>query len=239
MKPAQALLLDLSETLIDGSVARESISRTCEAIAANRSGLDAATLVEANTKIWPGYWREVGDRWDLGQIDSLSLCLEAWRRTLRACGCNDESVAQLATNTLLKLSRNGYRLFDDVTDLLATARRAGVPLGLITNGAADAQREKLRVLDLERCFDVVVISGEVGIAKPDASIFRLALGKLAAERESAWHVGDDLNADVAGARAAGITAVWLNRRGLVRKHGEPEPDLEIRSLSSLVPYFSE
>lgn len=154
MKPAQALLLDLSETLVDGSVAREAISRTCDAIAASRPGLDAATLVEANTKIWPGYWREVGDRWELGQIDSQSLGLEAWRRTLRACGCNDESVAQLATQTLLKLSRNGYRLFDDVTDLLAAARRAGVPLGLITNGAADTQREKLRILDLERWFEV-------------------------------------------------------------------------------------
>jgi putative hydrolase of the HAD superfamily len=194
---------------------------------------------EANAKIWPGYWREVGDRWELGQVDSTSLSLEAWRRTLRACGCNDESVAQLATHTLLKLSRNGYRLFDDVTDLLAAVRRAGVPLGLITNGSADTQREKLRNLDLERWFDVVLISGEVGIAKPNASIFRLALRKLAAERERVWHVGDDLKADVAGARAAGITAVWLNRRGLVRKHGEPEPDLEIRSLSSLVPYFSE
>jgi phosphoglycolate phosphatase-like HAD superfamily hydrolase len=67
---------------------------------------------------------------------------------------------------LLKLTRNGYRVFDDVTDLLAAVRRAGVQLGLITNGAADTQREKLRILDLERWFDVVLISGEVGIAKP-------------------------------------------------------------------------
>jgi hypothetical protein len=45
------------------------------------------------------------------------------------------------------------------------------------------------------------------------------------------HVDDSLTIDVAGAKAAGLNAVWLNRGGRVRKEGEPEPDLEIRSLS--------
>ena len=146
---------------------------------------------------------------------------------------------QLAAQTRSRLARDAQRLFNDVDELLAVARKAQVRLGLITNGASDSQREKLRVLDLERWFEVVVVSGEVGIAKPDVSAFGLAIDKLGVERESVWHVGDSLTTDVAGAKAAGIIAVWLNRRGLVRRESDPEPDLEIRSLSSLVPYFSE
>ena len=92
---------------------------------------------------------------------------------------------------------------------------------------------------MEYWFDVVVISGEVGFAKPDASIFRLALNKLPVEPENVWHVGDSLTTDVAGAKAAGLTAVWLNRSGLVRRESDPEPDLEIRSLSNLMAFISE
>ncbi len=46
-----------------------------------------------------------------------------------------------------------------------------------------------------------------------------------------WHISDSLRSDVGGAKAAELTAVWLNRRGALRKAGDPEPDWEIRSLS--------
>lgn len=237
MKPAQALFFDLDETLLDGSGLQESIVQTCKVIAASTARLEASSLVEANREIWPDYWREVEQKWTLGALDGASVTLEAWRRTLRICGCNDESLAEFATRTHTMLSSE--RLFDDVAELFTAVSRARVMLGLVTNGASDTQRGKLRALDLERWFDVVVISGEVGIAKPDAAVFGLALDKLAIERKSVWHVGDNLRTDVEGAKAAGIAAVWLNRRGQIRREGDPQPDLEIRSLSNLVPYFSE
>ena len=239
MKPVQALCFDLDETLLDGSRLQESIVCTCGKIAASQPGLDAARLVEANRKVWQGYWPEVEDKWTLGALDGASIRLEAWRRTLRACGCNDESIARLALQIHWQLGREAHRLFDDVQELFTAVRRARVPLALITNGAADTQRDKLRVLGIEHWFDVVVISGEVGIAKPDASAFGFALTQLAVEGENVWHVGDSLTTDVAGAKAAGLTAVWLNRSGLLRREGDPEPDVEIRSLSDLMALLSE
>lgn len=56
---------------------------------------------------------------------------------------------------------------------------------------------------------------------------------LAVSADGAWYVGDSLHTDVAGARAAGLTAVWLNRLGSERKADDPEPDLEIESLTEL------
>ncbi|MGH7292500.1 MAG: HAD hydrolase-like protein, partial [Myxococcota bacterium] len=51
--------------------------------------------------------------------------------------------------------------------------------------------------------------------------------------KNAWHIGDSLSADIAGAKAAGVAAVWLNRSALARPDGAPVPDHEIRSLSEL------
>jgi FMN phosphatase YigB (HAD superfamily) len=238
MKPVRALFFDLDDTLLDGSVRQESIIRTCEMIAANQPGLDSARLIKANAQIRPGYLREVDEKWTLGALDTASVSLEAWRRTLGACGCGDESLARRASQIHLRLAVETRRPFDDVPEFFAAAKRARVPLALITNGPSDFQRGKLRLHGLEHWFEVVIISGEVGIAKPNASIFDLALNKLVVERENVWHVGDSLTADVAGAKAAGLTAVWINRSGRVRSESDPVPDLEIRSLSNLTSFLS-
>lgn len=106
-------------------------------------------------------------------------------------------------------------------------------LALITNGASDTQRGSIRALGIEQMFDAVIISGEIGIQKPDPSVFRLALSKLRVEAKNAWHVGDNLRQDVGGAQSAGLTGVWLNRAGVARKEHDLQPDYTIRSLREL------
>ncbi len=238
MKRIRALFFDLDETLVVRAH-QGAVVRTCERIAASRPDLEAGELIHANTSAWQRYWPEVEDKWTLGVLDGASVSLEAWRRTLRRCGCDDESLARRAAQTHQQLALAAHRLFDDVPEILASAVRAQVPLGLVTNGASDTQREKLRALDIERFFDAIVISGGVGIAKPDPVIFEFALNGLGVGREGVWHIGDGLAADVAGARAAGLTSVWLNRTERSHVEGEPEPHMEIRSLSELTPLLAE
>ena len=111
MKPVRALCFDLDETLLDSSGLQESIVQTCNVIAASKSGLEDRDLVEANKRIWPDYFREAEHKWKLGALDAPSVGLEEWRRTLRMCGRNDESLADFAARTLSRLG--GDRLFDD------------------------------------------------------------------------------------------------------------------------------
>lgn len=238
MKPAKALFFDLNGTLSDGSRIREAIERTCDEIAATWPGLSAARLLEANTEVWRTYWSEVEDRWTLGVLDGATVSFEAWRRALLACGCDDDSLAQLARNTLRRHVGETIRLFDDARELFGSLLRTRVPLALITNGASDTQRDALRVLGIEHRFSAVVISGEVGIAKPDPAIFAIAIDRLGVAPESVWHVGDSLAADVVGAKAAGLTAIWLNREGLSWKDGDPRPDHELRTLAELAGLLS-
>jgi putative hydrolase of the HAD superfamily len=103
----------------------------------------------------------------------------------------------------------------------------------MTNGASDTQRDALRTLGIEQIFSAVVISAEIGIAKPDPAIFAFAIDQLGVKPEHVWHVGDSLRSDAGGAKAAGLIAVWLNRGRLPRTEYEPLPDHEIRSLREL------
>ena len=237
MTKPRALFLDLDDTLI-GRLRPEVVTRTAEEIAALHPDLDAARLAETNAAVWDAYWPSVEDRRTLGELSGAAVTLEAWRRTLRTCGCADEAVARQAARTFRQQASASYRLFDEVRDLVASARRARIPLALITNGASDTQRDKLSAVGIGEWFDTVVISGEVGLAKPDPRIFEVALEALGLGRDGVWHVGDSLAADVAGAKAAGVTAVWLNRSRLRRRDDDPEPDIEIPSLAELNPLLS-
>ncbi len=97
---------------------------------------------------------------------------------------------------------------DDAVSTLESLRAAGKKLGVITNGPVGWQSRKLRTLGLTDYFDEVVISEAVGIAKPEAGIFNVALARLGVEAREAMFVGDHPEFDVAGAHAAGLTAVW-------------------------------
>ena len=236
MKRHQALSFDLDETLVDGSKFRDTVVQTCNQLAV-ATGLDANQLLEANGKAWQSYWPQVEERWTLGSMSGADLSLEVWRRTLLALGRNNEGLARLALETHSQNRRKTLRLFDDVLETI-NALKPRFRLAVITNGASDTQRGSLRLLGVEQMFDAVVISGEVGVAKPDPLLFVLALQKLGVDKENAWHVGDSLKTDVAGALGAGFTAVWLNRAGVHRDEGDPKPDHEIRSLKELAPLVS-
>ncbi len=120
----------------------------------------------------------------------------------------DESLT--IADTYRREHRGNRALVDGARELL-DALHGKARLGLISNNAVAEQFAKLRELDIARYFEAIVISEDVGVAKPDAKIFALALERLGASARQTVMVGDSLHADVQGARNAGIGAVWLNR----------------------------
>lgn len=81
-------------------------------------------------------------------------------------------------------------------------------------------------------FTSLVFSDETGLCKPHAEVFRRALGELGVEAREAVHVGDLLRTDIAGAKAAGMRAVWV-RSPYQDGGAEAEPDYVIDSLHEL------
>ncbi|NNE12829.1 MAG: noncanonical pyrimidine nucleotidase, YjjG family [Ilumatobacter sp.] len=89
-----------------------------------------------------------------------------------------------------------------------------VSLALVTNGLSEVQRTRIERLDLERFFDAVVISSEVGVSKPRPQIFDLTFDLLGRpDPAAALMVGDSLSSDMRGARDYGIDACWFNPHG--------------------------
>jgi putative hydrolase of the HAD superfamily len=103
-----------------------------------------------------------------------------------------------------------WRLFDDVRPTLAALTARGLKLGVISNWD-ERLRGLLARLQLTAGFDSIVVSCEVGSAKPDPAIFAHAAASLNLPPAAIVHVGDSLEMDVEGARAAGFLPVQVAR----------------------------
>lgn len=108
-----------------------------------------------------------------------------------------------------------------------------VPLAAVTNGAPEMQSAKLRTLGFAECFETVVHGGYDTPAKPAPDPFHRALDTLGVAPERALHVGNSLSSDVAGAKRAGVTAVWLENEAAATNETGPDPDAVLRSMAEL------
>jgi HAD superfamily hydrolase (TIGR01549 family) len=155
---------------------------------------------------------------------------EARVARLRALA-NDCGAPALDPVELVAAYREAYqrarRAVPGAPELLGAVRKRA-KVAVVTNNVVAEQVEKLAHLGLTELVDVLVISEEAGVRKPDAAIFRLALERCGSSAEQAVMLGDSWGSDVLGARAAGIRALWLNR-ARVRCPG-PNLCTEIQSL---------
>lgn len=227
------MLFDLDGTVLDGSGLPEAMRRTCAALATALPGVAADDLVAANTAVWERLWPEVEDDYMLGGRAGSAVGRDAWRATLASCGVHDPAALELAIATWDREERASLRLFPDVLPTLEGFAARGVRIGMVTNGAATVQRDKLAALGIADRFDPLVISSEAGVKKPDPAIFEIALAAAAVPAADAWFVGDNLWHDVPGAVAAGVHAVWLDRHGVQRQADWPQPDRVVGSLTVL------
>ena len=103
-----------------------------------------------------------------------------------------------------------WQVYDDVVEHLQRWRHAGLKLAVVSN--FDQRLYKLlEHLELAPLFDAVVVSSQVGSAKPDPLPFQRALEQLGLQATSVWHIGDSPE-DEAGAQAAGVHCVLIERQ---------------------------
>ena len=116
-------------------------------------------------------------------------------------------------------------------------RAAGIKTAIVTNVDPDRmqfQRHKIDALDLTPLFDAIVMSGEVGVHKPDRRVFDRATQLLGVSNEDCVFVGDNPNADIVGALNAGMEAVWIDVWGDGdRFAGNPK----VHRVQSVLEYF--
>ena len=98
--------------------------------------------------------------------------------------------------------------FAGLKSMLNALRQRGLRLGLITNGRAPFQEHNIDALGITHYFKSILVSEAEGVRKPDPPIFERALRQLDVVAGEAVFVGDNPHADVAGAQAVGMKAIW-------------------------------
>ena len=128
--------------------------------------------------------------------------------------------------------RNALETFPDVEPALSKLK-GRYRVVAVTNGNAD-----LRRIGIDRWFDGFVSARTVGAAKPDPRIFAAAVLAGGASPAETLHVGDHPHQDVAGAQAAGLCAVWVNRRRAEWPAEYTPADMEVSDLGVLADFLT-
>ncbi len=123
------------------------------------------------------------------------------------------SEAEDGTSLYKEAYKHNQRLIPGAIGLLDGLLARGITLGMITNGINPLQQKKLNRTGLDQYFPNPVVAGDVALEKPDPKIFDLALNIANAARSEAVYIGDNWEADVLGAQAVGMRAIWINRYG--------------------------
>jgi putative hydrolase of the HAD superfamily len=252
----RAVIFDLDETLIEEEASNDASALTAAEIAVVRHGFDRVALLTALRKRsrelfvsgpMIDYCRDIGISarealWGSFTGDDFSLVqlrqwipgyrLRSWTAALEEVGVDDQALAaELAEFFAIDRSRR-HVVFSESEQVLHDLKKK-FRLALITNGAPDIQSTKIDGSNLASFFETIIISGDHGFGKPDHRIFRLALERLKVAAHEAVMVGDSLNRDIAGARAAGIRTIWINRYQRTLTDSHPVPDIELTDLRDL------
>ena len=251
-----ALIFDLDDTLVIEEASAEAAFIETGELAKAKYGLDPhelhATLRRTCRELWyafpshpyckrvgisswEGLWSEfTGADSDLKPLHDWAPTyrFESWRIALFSHGIADPALAAELAETFPRLRRRKNVVYPDTAPALTRLSREH-SLGLLTNGAPDLQRRKIEDAGIAGYFDEVLISGEIGIGKPDRRVFEMILGRLKANEDTALMIGNSLTTDIQAAHQAGLRAVWVNRSGKSRDNSV-KPDWEIASLDMLI-----
>ena len=171
--------------------------------------VDTDEMAAAKTPMHVWSWRRV--LWERALEESVSLGDEDARRKLDYC-------AYVANDTFRDVRLRELKIPRTVKDEIEALKCAGVIVGVITNGDPVIQREKLAACGAYKVFpnELILVGGEEILAgreeKPGRGVFERALALAGASADRAVFMGDNWNADIVGASAAGYAgAVWIKR----------------------------
>ena len=171
--------------------------------------------------------------WNLYRENKIEKSVLRWKRfndIFLLDNIVDQELADRFGNDYVTISPQKTGLFPYALESLEYLQKH-YKLHLITNGFDEVQKVKIKACGLADYFDVLVTSEACGFKKPDSRIFSYALEKADAKAEESLMIGDDLVADILGARKMNIDQIYFNPE----KAQNPEDvTFEINSLKELI-----
>jgi putative hydrolase of the HAD superfamily len=224
----RAILLDALGTLLE----LEPPAPLLRSELAERFGVlvgeaEAERAIAAEIAFYRAHFDEGRDQQALAVL--RGRCARALRDALPEPARAELPEAEELVDALLASLRFG--VYPDVRAALGHFRVRGLRLIVVSNWDISLH-DRLRELDLSELLDGAITSAEAGVRKPCPAIFQRALELAGVGAGEAIHVGDNLREDVAGASAAGIEPVLLNRHGVL-------PPAGVRSITTLAQLLGQ
>lgn len=223
----KAVLFDLDDTLFDHRLCAQTALSELHAAYDDFRGSPFPEF----EKLHASFLEELHRRVMTGELPLEEARQERFRRLFDAVGATPrhEMIVEAA-----ETYRDGYRrirkpISGAAALLAAVKERARV--AIVSNNLLEEQQDKLRHCALDSYIDVLVVSEEAGVSKPEPRIFEIALERLGCTKEDVVMVGDSWPADIVGAIAAGIRPIWFNP---LRKP-RPDPEIEVDEIYALEP----
>jgi putative hydrolase of the HAD superfamily len=229
----RAVVFDVDGTLVDHLGAQQAGLEKLYAV------LEEAQRVPVDEFV--AIWQREADRyWELYQEGKITFIQQRLLRVKAVFDCLGEPVpderAMIVFRMYLAEYEGSWRLYDDVLPCLDSL--SAYRLATVSNGDSGQQRRKLERTGIASRFSSVVISGDLGVSKPNPDIFKQGLRELGVLAEETVYVGDHLESDALGAREAGLWAIWLAREGYEGNLADvPVPIVD--SLSQVVEIVAE
>ena len=184
-----------------------------------REDYDAFQAV--NKLLWVAYQNN--------EITAEDIQMRRFAKLSKQTGVNQIQLNQELMAEMAKVSKP----LDGVMEILE-ALYPEVNMGIITNGFTELQQQRLQNTQTERFFDIVVVSEQIGVAKPDRKVFDYAFSLMDdLDKTKILMVGDTLASDILGGYNSGIDTCWFNHANLVNDT-KIQPTYEIKDIRELV-----
>lgn len=187
---------------------------------------------EISVDDWIRYWAEAfrefaptlkkTDWYAVYLVDAEPTRTEQMRRTLALAGIEDQPMASALSERYAHFRDANLALFPEALEVLESLHPR-YPLGLITNGPADVQRQEINTLKVGRFFNPILIEGEMGEGKPNVGVMRRAESEIGFSGAEILFVGNSYGHDIFPAIQYGWRTAWVRRPSDVPPSSGPEP----------------
>ncbi len=220
----KAVVFDLDRTLFDRYATFKSILKTDIAYTVFKAEKGADAILKEWTFADKQFIHLGAKHWDCvyDHLKSKDLI------------CDNIPKENFFADNIARLFSKTAILYPDTVSTLEHLKKAGIKLGIITNGKHELQMRKIEMLGITEYFQQIIISRDYNTDKPDRALFDIMAKRLNIAPKEILFVGDDPINDVDGARRAEYKTAWINASGFWPCPEIARADFEIDALNELI-----
>lgn len=206
MQRYKNLFIDLDDTIYDfSSASREAFMETYELLHYDRF-FDSFNHYYS---IYEPYNLELWHIYGEGKITKEELNKRRYSYPLEVVGIKDQELADTFCREALGRIPTKNRLIDGAIELLEYLRPK-YNMYILSNGFKELQSHKMRTAGIDKYFDALILSEDIGVNKPNRELYEYALEKTGSKLEESIMIGDMFETDIVGAANIGMEQIYFN-----------------------------